>query len=83
MEQLRHRLNSSSDSEGKQEIAQKIQDLELKVLQLQDYTDRGFLKNAAIDITYSISKGLKTLACIAIGLLIIQFIKSYKGHNKN
>lgn len=64
---LQNRFDSSDDDDERRRILKDIEDLELKSLQLQDYTDRGWLGNTAVNTMPIIRQMSKTIAYTAIG----------------
>ena len=67
---LQNRFDASDDDEEKQRLLREIEELELKSLQLQDYSNRGWLGNTAVNTMPIMRQMAKTIGYTAAGALI-------------
>ena len=64
---LQNDFDRSDDEDERRVILEEIEALELKSLQLQDYSNRGWLKNNVVNATPIIRQASKTIAWTAVG----------------
>ena len=67
---LQNRYDASEDEEERARILEEIDGLELKSLQLQDYSNRGWLKNTVVNTVPIVNQLSKTVAYTAVGALL-------------
>ena len=67
---LQNRFDASRDEKERKRLLREIEDLETKALQLQDYTDRGWLGNSMVNTAPIIRQATRTIMYTAVGAAI-------------